>query len=632
MDSPAGAESKVNALSTLLIAAAGFAVAVALTPLVRRLARRFGYVAAPQADRWHRAPTALLGGIAVFGGAAVSVVSLPQWSGPMVAVACGSAAAFAVGLLDDLVAFRPVTKLTLQVVIASAALAWGLRLDWTGSLTADSLLTVLWLIGLTNAFNLIDNMDGACSGVGAIAAAALATIGLGLAGGPTPAVGVAAALCGALLGFLVYNHHPASIFLGDSGALFVGFLLAGLSLLTDGPKGSVPEVAVAVPILVLLVPIFDTTLVTVSRKLSGRAASRGGTDHTAHRLVALGFSEKRAVLFLYAMALVSGGGAILVTRVGRATDALLALLVVGVLLLGVALLRVRVYGGEDFSVLLAGRWRPALAALLVRHHVFELVLDVVLVTAAYYSVYRIRFDQAAFAFYFPTFLASLPIVIACKIVSLRLAGIYGGIWKYFGTSELGPVLKGVGLGSVMAVLALTYLYRFERMSRSVFVIDGLVLAALLVGSRLAFRVLPAIGEGPRRASRRAIAYGAGDGGDMLARELLNNPRHSYHLVAFVDDDPYKHGRRIRGVPVVGGPARIEALLSSGVEAVILTSIKIGPSAVQSVRAMCRDADVPLLRFSCALREVAGRRSDGVQARGTATEAESVATPRTPVAS
>jgi UDP-GlcNAc:undecaprenyl-phosphate GlcNAc-1-phosphate transferase len=262
--------------------------------------------------------------------------------------------------------------------------------------------------------------------------------------------------------------------------------------------------------------------------------------------------------------------------------------------------------------------------------VFELVLDVVLVTAAYYSAYRMRFDQALFAFFFPTFLVSLPVVIACKIVSLRLAGIYGGIWKYFGTSDVMPVLKGVGLGSVMTVLSLTYLYRFERMSRSVFVIDGLVLAALLVGSRLTFRLLPAIGDGPRRASHRAIAYGAGDAGEMLARELLNNPRYRYHLVAFVDDDPYKHGRRIRGVPVVGGSAEIDGLLGSGVEAVIVTSNKIGAAAIESVRAACEESDVPLLRFSCALREVAGRRTRGMPAPAASARPDTRA--GTPIAS
>ncbi len=585
-------------MSVLYLAAVGFLATAVLTPLVRMAAQRFGQVAAPRTDRWHQAPTVVLGGVAVFGGACAALLLVRDWSPLFLAVVGGSVGAFTVGLLDDLLTFKPATKLTLQVVLASAMLAAGVRLTWTGFLTVDSVLTVFWLIGLTNAFNLVDNMDGACAGLGAIAAGMLVLI----AGGTGPAAGIAAALGGSLVGFLIYNFHPATIFLGDSGSLFIGFLLAGLSALT-GENRSLPMATAAVPILVLLVPIFDTTLVTVSRKLAGRPASRGGTDHSAHRLVALGFTEKKAVLFLYAMALASGASAILLRRVGTGSEVLVVLLGVAFLLLGVALLRVRVYGGEDFSLLLGGRWRGAIAALLVRHHVFEVVLDVALVSASYYAAYWVRFDQAEFDFFFPTFLASLPIVIACKIVSLRLAGAYGGMWRYFGTSEIVPVLNGVGLGSVMAVLSLAYLYRFERVSRSVLLIDGLLMAALLIGSRLAFRLLPAAGDRARGAVRKAVAYGAGDAGEMLARELLNNPRYSYSLVAFVDDDPYKHGRRIRGVPVVGGPGKIESLLDGGAQAVILTSTKLPAAAIQAARAACEAADVPLLEFSCVLREV-----------------------------
>jgi len=266
---------------------------------------------------------------------------------------------------------------------------------------------------------------------------------------------------------------------------------------------------------------------------------------------------------------------------------------------------VRVYGGEDFSVLLRGRWRAALAVLLLRHHVFEVVLDVVLVTVAYYAAYSVRFDQSEFEFFFPTLLGSLPIVIACKIVSLRLAGAYGGIWRYFGTSEVIPLVRGIALGSGMAVLSFAYLYRFERVSRSVLLIDGVLFAGLLIGSRLAVRLMTAAGDRTRLATRGALAYGAGDAGEVLARELANNPRYAFHLVAFLDDDPYKEGRRVRGVQVVGGIGALEGLLAGGAEAVILTSTKLPNDLVQTVRTACEEAGVPLLRFECVLNEVPG---------------------------
>ncbi len=284
-------------------------VSLLATPLVRALARRYGFIARPTGDRWHRRPTALLGGIAVCVATTVAAVALLPGLPAVAAVGGAALAMFVVGLIDDVVRLRPATKLTLQIVVASAAVWGGVRLGWTGSLTVDSVLTIFWLIGTTNAFNLVDNMDGACAGVGAIAAGTIAILGAMNAAGPGPAAMLAASLCGALIGFLFYNFRPASIFLGDCGSLFVGFLLGGLTAAGEG-QPNLPFAVVLLPVLVLAVPIFDTTLVTVARKLSGRPASQGGTDHTAHRLVAMGFSEVNAVLFLYVLAGLAGVAAV----------------------------------------------------------------------------------------------------------------------------------------------------------------------------------------------------------------------------------------------------------------------------------------------------------------------------------
>lgn len=151
-------------------------------------------------------------------------------------------------------------------------------------------------------------------------------------------------------------------------------------------------------------------------------------------------------------------------------------------------------------------------------------------------------------------------------------------------------------------------------------IDGLLLAVLLVGARFAFRLLPAFGGSAGRASRRAIAYGAGDAGEMLARELTNNPRHPFQLLAFLDDDPYKHGRRIRGIPVVGGLGELQPWLDKGLDAVILASDNLPPSAVEATRAACEEGDVPLFRFSCMLKEVGRSRHAAAGAKTNPREA------------
>lgn len=537
---------------------------------------------------------------------AVAAGTAPAWSAarPYLVLAAGSLIMFGVGLVDDLRSLGPATKLTLQVVAASLVLGGGVSLSWTGSLTADSLLTVLWLVGLTNGFNLIDNIDGACAGVGAVAAATVAALAFSAGSGMVAGVW-AAGLCGALLGFLWYNFQPATIFLGDSGSLFIGFLLAGLTVMVS-QTGSLGTNLI-VPALVLAVPVFDMTLVTVARTLSGRPASRGGTDHTAHRLVALGFSERRAVVVLYLVAAVSGGAAWSVRVSEAQADLLLMLLAVGLVLLAVFLLRVQVYGGEDYSVLHKARLGSLVTDLMLRHSLFEVLFDVVMAVVAYYAAFRFRFGwtPANADWFFARFLQTLPVVIACKIVGLRVAGVYGALWKYYGISEVARVLRGVALGTVCAVIALLYLVRFEGISRGAVLIDAVLFAALIVGGRTGLRLLPAFGGATRNGGRRAVAYGAGDGGALLLVELASNRRRAFNLLGFIDDDARKHGRRLRGVPILGGAVHLEHLVERGsVDAVILASDALEPETVARIARVCRERGVDVLRFLCVLEPVA----------------------------
>lgn len=588
-----------------MTAAYAFLAALAATPLVRLLARRYGLVARPKADRWHRRPTALLGGVAVFAATLPAILAYGQPPAPFPALGVAAVAVFFVGLADDLVALRPVTKLSLLIAAASVAVWGGVSLGWTDWAAVDSLLTIFWLIGITNAFNLIDNMDGACAGVGTIAAAAVAAISLFT---PAAAAGVgvawASGLGGALLGFLVFNFHPASIFLGDSGSLFIGFLLAGIGCVASDAVGSARYWLGAAPVLVLAVPIFDTTLVTFARKLSGRPASVGGTDHTAHRLVRLGFSETRAVLVLYALSALSGIAAVALVAGSSGFDLLAVGLALALALLAMALLGVRVYGGEDFSLVVKGRLRSLIIDFLARFHTFEVLLDLVLVAAAYYVSYTLRFESSTLAFFFPTFVKTLPIVIASHILSLLVTGAYGRLWRYFSVTDLVSLAKGVALGSGLSILLLVYLYRFENLSRGVLLINAVLLTTLLVLSRAVFRILPALGGGELTSLPRALVYGAGDAGEMLVRELSGNVQYGYQVVGFIDDDPWKAGKRVRGVTILGGREVFEKMLSEAPpEAVILSTGRIDAETIEAVSDACTRAGVPLFRFSYALSEV-----------------------------
>lgn len=573
-------------------------VAVVLTPFVRRMAARLGMVSRPRADRWHRRPVALLGGVGVWIAAVGATFVHSGFDLSTLLLLVPGTLLFLFGLVDDAKNLKPSTKLMAQIGVACLVVTFGGVLDWNGPAALDALATILWFVAITNAFNLLDNMDGVCAGVAAIAAFAYC---FGDASTP-PLVVYGAAIAGAAAGFLLYNFHPATIFLGDSGSLFLGSSFAVLTIAGDPPSRAGVISTLAVPALVLLLPIFDTLFVTVSRKLSARAASVGGRDHTSHRLVALGFTERQTALLLYALA-AAGGGVALALRYSRLEGlALAALLLVAVTLLAVFLSGVSVYGGEDFRLLRGRRYTPLLVEFTYKRRIFEVLLDFVLIVVAYYSSFVIRFDRD-FAANYPLFVQSLPIVIACQLFSFFVAGVYRGVWRYISVSDLTSYAKGIALGMLTSVVSLVVLFRFSGYSRGVFIIDAMLLGALLVGSRASFRLLGELASRYRPSQQRAMIYGAGDGGALLVRELRNNPRYQYRVVGFIDDDPAKKSKRIHGVEVLGGLERLHhALTERESDVLILSTAKLEEERVRSLRQLCYVTGVHLLQLRFELEE------------------------------
>jgi UDP-GlcNAc:undecaprenyl-phosphate/decaprenyl-phosphate GlcNAc-1-phosphate transferase len=488
---------------------AAAALSLTTTLLLRTAARRFGLVAQPRHDRWHGRPTALLGGLGIALGFTLPVLAMGAWHevGPVVALALSITA---LGLADDLRRLGPGTKLVFEAIAAAGALFVGYRLGWTGSLTADSLLTLLWLVGLANAFNLLDNMDGLAAGVASIGAAAYLI--LALVHGTSADVLMLSAYAGATCGFLVFNCHPASIFMGDAGSLFLGFTLALLAVRSGAGLGAGGTSAVIIPLAILSVPIFDTTLVAFVRSLAGRRISAGGRDHSSHRLVALGLPERRAVLVLYACAGLAASVGLSVFFLDLSHGNILAgALQVGLMLFGLHLAQVRVYDADAAPPDHGGTIALVLKAVNSRVWVFHVLLDITVVTLAYYTAYRIRFDDAGFVFFFPSFLASLPVVVATSITALWWTGAYRGDWRFFGARDALGLLNGTALATVCSVAAVSYVFRFVGYSRGVFVICGVLTLALLSIVRASFRVVHGLTGHPRARHRRLVS-GAGDAG------------------------------------------------------------------------------------------------------------------------
>jgi UDP-GlcNAc:undecaprenyl-phosphate GlcNAc-1-phosphate transferase len=581
-------------------------VAAAATLVVRWVARKYNFVAKPKSDRWHKRPTAMLGGIAIFATTLVlSAFFVPATNDSLIVLA-GSSFLFFVGLIDDLFNIKPYQKLAGQLIGAIVVVSLGLKLPLTGYELVDIFLTVIWIIAITNAINLLDNMDGLAAGISIIAASFLA-ISFG-ANGQIAEAQFMAVLIGALLGFLIFNFNPASIFMGDCGSMFVGFFLACAVLLnqTGGrSRGLLP--ILAVPVLILFVPIFDTTFVTVLRKLWGRKASQGGRDHTSHRLVALGMSERKAVLMLYAFAVCAGLLSMMVTVLSVLESlALIVFFTIVLAIIGVYLSKVKVY--DDNQEEQAFRDNAMFAFLVDVSHkrrIFEMFLDVFLITLAYYASYILLFGPIENTANWNLFLESLPILIIVKIFAFLAAGVYRGLWRYTSIGDLVTFAKGTLLGSVLSVISILLIYRFQNYSRAVFVLDGIILLCALVGSRMTFRLLRSLipskttGEG-----HNVLIYGAGDGGEMVLRELKNNPDWNRIPVGFIDDDPLKKGKVIHGLQVFDANGTLASVCSSKNVAEILISIReFSPAKLEAVKELCRRSDIELRRAEIKIEPV-----------------------------
>ena len=298
----------------MVIFASALTFALGSTPLMRALARRVGMVDQPSVRKVHARPMPLLGGAAIYAAFILAVLLfgdrfyVPQ----LVSIFVGATLVSLLGVWDDRFDLHPLLKLGGQTMAAFVLYFSGVRVAFLHHPFFDVTLTLLWVVGITNALNLLDNMDGLSSGVAAVASAFFLL--LAAMSGQYLVGSLAAALFGACLGFLLYNFNPATIFMGDTGALFLGFMLAAVGIKLRFPDN--PDIVTwMVPVMVLGLPVFDTALVTISRlRRRLNPLTTPGKDHLAHRLVAMGFTAREAVLICYLISGAFGVLAIFITQ------------------------------------------------------------------------------------------------------------------------------------------------------------------------------------------------------------------------------------------------------------------------------------------------------------------------------
>lgn len=560
-----------------------------------------------------------MGGIAIYGALSFPILINAKFSSIIPLILNGSKAStppsictvfwisttflFIVGLVDDFKAIKPQTKLICQILVASFISFLGFRLNWFTSMTLDTMVTIAWIVGITNAFNLIDNMDGLCAGIGLIATGCM--ILLFQASPLTDCLITAYALAGALAAFLIFNFKPASIFMGDSGSLVIGFSLALLTLNYSEISTANTISLYAVPLLILMVPIFDTILVSMIRILSGRKASVGGKDHTSHRLVLMGLNERNAVLFLYGVGILSGLSAIFVTRTDNLTSpVVITPMVIALLLMGIYLAQIRVYPEKEFSLLRDKSFTPILLDITYKKQLLLVILDFGMISFAYYLSYRLRFDSSAFGFYFKVFLNSLPAIIACKLTVFFFFGIYRSMWGYMSTSDVFLYIRASTVASLLSVAAVTFIYRFQDFSKGIVIIDWLLTTGYILASRGSFRLFIETIKRKHLTGTNILIYGAGRGGEILLREILNNPDLHVRPMGFIDDDMRKIGKKIQGYPVLGNLENTAALCQQNNIEEIIVSFKNGKNErLKQLMNICQSHKISLKDFKITFGDI-----------------------------
>jgi len=583
----------------LLLFLLAFVASCALTGVVRLVAPRLGLLDLPRQDRWHRRPVPRVGGLAIYLTVAGSLLSLQRGAASHEArvLLIGGTVAFLVGFLDDIVRLENRPKLILLILCALVPALLGVRFELLPPLVGTP-LAILWILGVTNAFNWLDNMDGVAAGIAAIASANLFALSVLRGGGE--AGQEALVVAGAALGFLVHNFPPARVFMGDGGSGFLGFTLATLAVV--GPYRNVSNVllTVLVPALILSVPLFDTAMVTVTRILSRRPLFQGGRDHPAHRLVVMGLPERRAVLFLYGIGALAGSIALAISSMeflaGFSLSVVLALAFVA---LGLVLAEVRPYEegmSRNEVTLLPG-------PLMNKRWILLTVLDIVLIMVAYISAHLLRFEGRI-----PTEVASevartLPLVLGAKMVGLYLFGAYRGVWRYVGLLDAVRLAEGVTAGSVVGVAGLFLWARADGFwfSRAALVLDWILLLFLVVGSRLFLRLVREYLLSQAANGPRVLIVGAGEEAVLLLRAIRENHGPRYRPVGFVDDDPSKRGMIIQGLSVLGTLRELgELIRKHRVEEVLFADPSCAPEVFAEVADACQAAGVRMRRLGWVL--------------------------------
>lgn len=598
-----------------------------LTPVIRRVAVLANITDLPNERKIHKKPVPLLGGLSVFISFNLSVMLglilthgltaddiISRWPGLFI---CQIIVLF-LGFLDDLKHLRPSVKLVFQILVGFLAFVLGFGIQNVANPFHDGIInlgllsmpvTILWVVIVINALNLIDGLDGLAVGTAFIASMTIFAISFfnrneGIAF-------VSIVLAGSLLGFLRYNFHPATIFLGDSGSLLLGFLLAIFSV--HGSSKGPTLLAMMAPILALGLPIMDTLLSMIRRFLKSihvidYATKKGSTrallmtnlsiftadkDHLHHRLLKHGLSQRKAVVILYGVCI----GSCVLAFFSVAFKNIHMIPLMGAILIAF-FIGIRRLDYPEFKILENGLLIPILNIPIVSGRLFLAFYDLMAMSLSAYLGFVLLFKgfgEPARA----QFIRLVPLLLLIKIGVFFLSGIYRLSLVQASLEEALRILGTVFLSSLSSLLIMTLIFKIDDFGGSAFfVLDFYLLLTLVGGFRGTFRILKSYYEkGLSEKGRKVLIYGAGNRGSSLLKEIRRNGSYTVSPVGFIDDDPQKRGRDLHGCPIIGTLEDLDELSGrNDISEIIISTEKIGRDKVRRLLEFCKKRGIVLRQF------------------------------------
>jgi len=599
----------MNVLALILPALIAALLSFALAPLARRVAVLVGAIDQPGERKVHTQPVPRLGGLAIIGSliAVLSVVDLAGIKQLYALPAEFSIGLFAglvpillVSILDDITPLGAKVKFLAHFTGAAIAVSFGVRLNPGIHIFGDAIhigwvaipLSILWIAGVTNAFNIVDGLDGLAAGLALISAISLGAVSIvtGNYGTATAAL----VLAGAIVGFLPFNFHPAKMFMGDTGSAAIGFFLGCLAL--RGGSTTSAGLAILLPLVVLGLPLAET-LVSMARRFmrnlesgDGKGMFAADRGHFHHRLLDLGLKHHHAVLLLYGVGLLLAAAGLISVFLTVQYAAILLVTLLVAAFIGIGRL-----GYDEFAIVRRGIALKVYETPIFRSTIFVVFADLALLVLAIYGAIVLKYDDwgiQATRMLARDLIVFVPASAVLVFWSFRL---YRGAWKLASVEDFVRCSAAVIVASV-AGFGLAMAFGSAHVAPTLAFTFTILALMLINGARLSYRVLSSWTERVSHRGAPVLIYGAGVGGVMALRELMSNQEQGMKPVGFIDDDPRKRGRYVQGFRVYGS-LEVAPLLASGkANGVIVASEKLERNRVLEMREICHAHGASLSYF------------------------------------